>query len=171
MLQSGSYDLAAKGYFTRCSAARLARALGSCYASRQRRVLILQSLSMNEIGFGRNDLCPCGSGKKYKNCHMPGAETTVSRAKSRANSPRSRVDAALRSALVHHRAGRLADAANIYWQILQEFPEEFDAMHLLGMAAHDGGDDLAAEELIAKAIGIAPDKAEMHSNLGMVQLA
>jgi preprotein translocase subunit SecA len=20
---------------------------------------------------GRNDLCPCGSGKKYKNCHMP----------------------------------------------------------------------------------------------------
>ncbi|MEZ4512937.1 MAG: SEC-C metal-binding domain-containing protein [Chloroflexota bacterium] len=19
---------------------------------------------------GRNDLCPCGSGKKYKNCHM-----------------------------------------------------------------------------------------------------
>lgn len=20
---------------------------------------------------GRNDLCPCGSGKKYKNCHLP----------------------------------------------------------------------------------------------------
>ncbi|MDR2704585.1 MAG: SEC-C domain-containing protein [Planctomycetaceae bacterium] len=20
---------------------------------------------------GRNDPCPCGSGKKYKNCHMP----------------------------------------------------------------------------------------------------
>jgi predicted TPR repeat methyltransferase len=126
---------------------------------------------MNEIGFGRNDLCPCGSGKKYKNCHMPGAETTVSRAKSRASSTRSRVDTALRSALVHHRAGRLADAANIYWQILQEFPDEYDAMHLLGMAAHDGGDDLAAEELVAKAIAIAPDKAEMHSNLGMIQLA
>jgi predicted TPR repeat methyltransferase len=126
---------------------------------------------MNEIGFGRNDLCPCGSGKKYKNCHMPGAESTVSRVKSRASSTRMRVDAALRSALVHHRAGRLADAANIYWQILQEFPDEYDAVHLLGMAAHDGGDDLAAEELIAKAIAIAPDQAEMHSNLGMVQLA
>jgi predicted TPR repeat methyltransferase len=126
---------------------------------------------MNEIGFGRNDLCPCGSGKKYKNCHMPGAEATVARTRSRADAMRARIDAALRSALVHHRAGRLADAANIYWQVLQEFPQEYDAMHLLGMAAHDGGDDPAAEELIAKAIAIAPDIAEMHSNLGVVQLA
>ena len=25
-----------------------------------------------EKGVGRNDLCPCGSGKKYKNCHGQG---------------------------------------------------------------------------------------------------
>ena len=26
-------------------------------------------LSVNFAGVGRNDLCPCGSGKRFKNCH------------------------------------------------------------------------------------------------------
>ena len=26
----------------------------------------------NELKIGRNDPCPCGSGKKYKNCHGNG---------------------------------------------------------------------------------------------------
>ena len=25
--------------------------------------------SLNFAGVGRNDLCPCGSGKRFKNCH------------------------------------------------------------------------------------------------------
>lgn len=28
---------------------------------------------------GRNDLCPCGSGKKYKKCHEAGDSSTRSR--------------------------------------------------------------------------------------------
>jgi preprotein translocase subunit SecA len=27
-----------------------------------------------EVKIGRNDQCPCGSGKKYKNCHGAGLE-------------------------------------------------------------------------------------------------
>jgi preprotein translocase subunit SecA len=26
---------------------------------------------MSALRAGRNDPCPCGSGKKYKKCHMP----------------------------------------------------------------------------------------------------
>ena len=25
--------------------------------------------SLNFAGIGRNDICPCGSGKRFKNCH------------------------------------------------------------------------------------------------------
>jgi preprotein translocase subunit SecA len=25
--------------------------------------------SLNFAGVGRNDMCPCGSGKRFKNCH------------------------------------------------------------------------------------------------------
>jgi preprotein translocase subunit SecA len=27
-----------------------------------------------EVKIGRNDPCPCGNGKKYKNCHGAGLE-------------------------------------------------------------------------------------------------
>jgi preprotein translocase subunit SecA len=26
-------------------------------------------VSFNFAGVGRNDICPCGSGKRFKNCH------------------------------------------------------------------------------------------------------
>jgi preprotein translocase subunit SecA len=26
-------------------------------------------LSQPKLNIGRNDICPCGSGKKYKHCH------------------------------------------------------------------------------------------------------
>lgn len=31
----------------------------------------IKSMGKPDAPIGRNDLCPCGSGKKYKNCHMP----------------------------------------------------------------------------------------------------
>jgi uncharacterized protein YecA (UPF0149 family) len=34
-----------------------------------------QSSASNAAKVGRNDPCPCGSGKKYKKCH--GAQVTV----------------------------------------------------------------------------------------------
>jgi preprotein translocase subunit SecA len=29
----------------------------------------LRPQSLNFAGVGRNDICPCGSGKRFKNCH------------------------------------------------------------------------------------------------------
>ena len=34
---------------------------------------------------GRNDDCPCGSGKKYKKCHLRGDEEAASKALAMAN--------------------------------------------------------------------------------------
>jgi hypothetical protein len=34
---------------------------------------------------GRNDDCPCGSGKKYKKCHLREDEETASKALAKAN--------------------------------------------------------------------------------------
>lgn len=33
---------------------------------------VIRKLVRKDKLFGRNDLCPCGSGKKYKNCHGRG---------------------------------------------------------------------------------------------------
>lgn len=41
---------------------------------------VIQSVPMNDFGkkqkVGRNDSCPCGSGKKFKKCHGLGAPTS-----------------------------------------------------------------------------------------------
>jgi len=49
------------------------------------------------------------------------------------------VSQALEMALVHHRAGRLAEAEGIYRQILTAFPEQPEAMHWLGVVARQVG--------------------------------
>ena len=47
---------------------KLKKMIDNCIAEEHRRV---QRKKLNEAfkGVGRNDLCPCGSGKKYKKCH------------------------------------------------------------------------------------------------------
>ncbi len=69
-------------------------------------------------------------------------------------------------ALQHHSAGRLPQADAIYRQILQSDPNQPDALHLLGVLAHQVGENASAVDLIAKALSIKPDFAEAHNNLG-----
>lgn len=68
--------------------------------------------------------------------------------------------------LQHHRAGRLAEAARLYQQILEEEPDHADALHLLGAIAHQLGDHSTAIGLIEGAIERRPQVADYHSNLG-----
>jgi protein O-GlcNAc transferase len=46
---------------------------------------------------------------------------------------------ALAIAIHHHQNGRLQAAEQIYRQILQAEPDEADALHLLGVLAHQVG--------------------------------
>lgn len=72
----------------------------------------------------------------------------------------------LELALGHHRAGRLAPAEALYREILDRHPECVDALHYLGVIAHQRGDHQTAVELIARAAVAAPNHPTIHSNLG-----
>ncbi len=57
-------------------------------------------------------------------------------------------------ALEHHSAGRLNEAENVYRQILQSDPNQPDALHLLGVIAHQVGKNDIAVDLITKALAM-----------------
>lgn len=70
------------------------------------------------------------------------------------------------AAMEHHQAGRLPEAEAIYRQVLQVAPDQPDALHLLGVIAHQEGKHEVAVELIAKAVRLHPTSAMCH-NLGL----
>jgi predicted O-linked N-acetylglucosamine transferase (SPINDLY family) len=76
------------------------------------------------------------------------------------------INQALRQALGHHRAGRLAEAETIYRQVLAQAPDHADALHLLGVLALQGGQAELAIDLIDRAVAIEPLAADYHVHLG-----
>ncbi len=75
------------------------------------------------------------------------------------------------SALEHHLSGRLNRAAEIYRAILADDPGHADALHLLGVVAHQQGDNRQAGELIGRAIALQPGVAPYYANLAEVYRA
>lgn len=71
---------------------------------------------------------------------------------------------ALDEAIALHNAGALTLAAERYRHILARDPVNFDALHLLGVVALQGGNFGEAENLIARAISVLPDNAAAHLN-------
>jgi len=74
------------------------------------------------------------------------------------------------TALRLQRAGRLAEAAEIYRQILRRAPEHFDALHAFGMLRFQSGDLVEAERMIAAALRVNPRAADAHFHHGSVLL-
>ena len=107
---------------------------------------------------GRNDPCACGSGKKYKQCCLPPAPDKSPETAS--------ISGSFHAVLEHHRAGRLSQAKTLCQQILRAAPNHADALHFLGVIAHQEENNELAVELIGKAIRINPSSL-MHYNLGL----
>jgi tetratricopeptide (TPR) repeat protein len=80
----------------------------------------------------------------------------------------SSVEKMLQEALDHHQAGRLAQAEQIYREILATGSQNPDCLHLLGMIAFQTGRSEESLVLIQKAIEIKGNAAAYHSNLGNV---
>ncbi|HEY2969867.1 MAG TPA: tetratricopeptide repeat protein [Casimicrobiaceae bacterium] len=78
---------------------------------------------------------------------------------------------AIQIGLEHHHAGRIAEAATAYRQVLSVEPDNFDALHLLGVAAHQSGDHAEAVELIEKALYLNPSSTAALNNLGEARRA
>jgi len=74
-------------------------------------------------------------------------------------------------ALELHRTGRLAEAVQIYRQILQTDPDNADALHLLGNAACQLGDTDSSIAFISRAHILAPKNTAYLISLGMAYRA
>jgi predicted O-linked N-acetylglucosamine transferase (SPINDLY family) len=72
---------------------------------------------------------------------------------------------AMRIAVEHHNAGRLAEAETIYRHVLAQCPDHADALHLLGVLAGRAGQFGAELDLIQRAIASNPAVAEYHRHL------
>jgi tetratricopeptide (TPR) repeat protein len=76
----------------------------------------------------------------------------------------------LQQALALHRAGRLKEAEAGYRQVLAEQPGDPDALHFLGLVAHQSGRHENAMDLILQAIAVRRHPTFLY-NLGQVHLA
>ena len=73
----------------------------------------------------------------------------------------------LGDAIALHHQGQLEKAQEIYTKILNADPKNADALHLLGVMAHQRGMNHRAVELISQAIEINHTVASFHANLGI----
>jgi tetratricopeptide (TPR) repeat protein len=71
----------------------------------------------------------------------------------------------LHFALQHHQQGRLHEAARLYQALLAVQPGHLEALHLLGVVAHQQGDHARAAQLIGRAITGNASNAMYHANL------
>lgn len=115
---------------------------------------------------GRNDPCPCGSQKKYKQCCL---RATVGNAAGDGGKAMGAlmVAQAFEAALTAHRAGDLLRAELLCREILKGEPRHADALHLLGMTAFQTGRPEAAVDWIRRALRSDRTNPHYHGNLGI----
>jgi predicted O-linked N-acetylglucosamine transferase (SPINDLY family) len=76
----------------------------------------------------------------------------------------------LPAAVAAYCQGRQSDTQALCRQILKDLPDHFDALHLLGVSELDCRQFEAAERTLARAVSVAPQSEEAHSNLGVALL-
>ncbi|MGC2047419.1 MAG: DUF5672 family protein [Gallionella sp.] len=112
---------------------------------------------------GRNDPCPCGSGKRYKQCCGAISETQPASIQSSSG----QIGFLLQNAMAHHHAGRLAEAEEGYRLILKHKPNHATALQYLGVLTRQRGDPVRAQQLIRRALDLRSYMADFLINLGM----
>ena len=126
---------------------------------------------------GRNDPCPCGSGKKYKRCCQEKDETAASAARAAAETARLAAELAESEARERHLnqtirkleeyreladasnaviemvdAGKLDEAESAARDLLVRYPEAHDGYDRLGMVYEARGDHKRAAECYRQVI-------------------
>jgi tetratricopeptide (TPR) repeat protein len=122
---------------------------------------------------GRNDPCPCGSGKKYKRCC---AELSSVGAKAPLPAPAIDVDGLTADmhfdlGIARHDRGDPAGAAASFRRALELWPDFAEAHGNLGNALVDLGQPGDAVYHYRRMLELRPDLAEAHNNLGNALLS
>jgi Tfp pilus assembly protein PilF len=94
--------------------------------------------------------------------------TLKARAKPRPSPAELAAHAVLQRAVALHRGGMVAQAGELYRQMLDIQPRHFDALHLLGVVRHQQGRNAEALELIGAALAIEPRNASALANQALV---
>jgi tetratricopeptide (TPR) repeat protein len=114
---------------------------------------------------GRNDLCPCGSGKKYKKCCMASDEAAARPAKPAAAPARrpsvanyfqeqDELTEASNAVVDMVQAGNLDAAEQAAHDLLARFPDVHDGYDRLGMVCEARGDHRQAVDYYRRAIDV-----------------
>jgi tetratricopeptide (TPR) repeat protein len=78
---------------------------------------------------------------------------------------------AVDEAAAYYQQGRLDDADKVCTRVLKAAPDWFDALHLAGLVKLDAGKAAAAQALLAKALKLNPQSAQVLANYGRALLA
>ena len=105
---------------------------------------------------GRNDLCPCGSGLKFKKCCQSKTPQPQARARPLSRSPPGGAASLLTVATTHWAAGRMAEAIATFRQIVKLEPDNVDAIYNLGAALFGNGQLAEAATCLARAVELRP---------------
>jgi tetratricopeptide (TPR) repeat protein len=73
-------------------------------------------------------------------------------------------DTVLQNALRLRRAGKFAEAAQLYSELLRSDPRHFEALHALGILHYQSGQLEEAERLIGEAVVVNPKAADALYN-------
>ncbi|MCX8097484.1 MAG: SEC-C metal-binding domain-containing protein [Casimicrobiaceae bacterium] len=144
--------------------ARLAATLGEAAAAPWRERLRAISTTTVQAGAPSTPIrppasrlapCPCGSGRRYKECHGalgPSATAAVD------------PDALALEAVRLHEAGQIAAALERYERVLAHAPEHPVALHFLGVALYQQGAPSTGLEAMWRSLRLVPHEAEWWSN-------
>ncbi len=103
---------------------------------------------------GRNDPCPCGSGRKYKKCH--GANGTRARPVPAGAAQGQGVEQRFAQAYQLFQQGAFAPAADVCTDILRSEPDHVHANHLLGLCRFQQGRYQEAAPYLERVAELAP---------------
>jgi tetratricopeptide (TPR) repeat protein len=125
---------------------------------------------------GRNDRCPCGSGKKYKQCCLAKDAVAEPRPLAAAqaadhlprHNPRlckdcnAKIDAAANAVIALIDAGKLDDAEHAAQALVERWPDVHDGYDCLGMVCQARGDKRQAAEYYRKVITFARKEPSLY---------
>ena len=126
----------------------------------------MKPMTKTKTKIGRNDPCPCGSGKKYKHCCRETTEAqarvpspvqgapdapvhTPHRADTREDTAvwvESELDRASNAVIDQIRAGQLEEAEKAAYRLLKDYPEVIDGHERLAMVYEARSDQRKAAE-------------------------